>query len=285
MEILKTRDYHSTVISEFEMYKRVLADQMLFTDQYISVLRPKLIDDFARFVENSYQTISAFYGDSFYGDYGEYSDLNEIEKYFPWTYNKKITIKLINFLAQQKNIGYKESDGIDATLTIDDWMRKYFNVNLNDKLNEYMMLINMLCLEATEKISSTVTDDNFYACKCLTPKLTDASFYISADIGTGKYLSHMNMHYPFIDISPRTRIRNFFDDLFWETRIKKLDPQLLLFGEYRSRLQDISDGIFKFIYIPVSSCKKLAELYQLNYSIRNLFEMNNVNFDYKKFLK
>ena len=279
MEILKTCDYHSTIISEFEMYKRVLADQMLFTDQYISVLRPKLINDFASFVERRYQTTSAFYGD--------YSDLNEKGKYFPWTYKKNITIELINFLERQKNIGYKEGDGIDAILTVDDWMRKYFNVDLNYKLNEYMMLINMLCFEATEKVSSTVTDDNFYVCKCSTPKLMHTSFHISADIGAGKYLSDIKTHYPRIDIIPRTCIRNFFDDL-WKTRTtrtKKIDPQSLLFGEYRSRLQDISDGVFKFIYIPVNSCKKLAELYQLNYSIRNIFEMNNVNFDYKKFLK
>lgn len=279
MEILKTYDYESAVISEFEMYKRVLADQMLFTDQYISVLRPKLIDDFASFVERSYQTTSAFYGD--------YSDSNEKGKYFPWTYKKKITIELSSFLERQKNIGYKEGDGIDAILTVGDWLRTYFNVNLDCKFNEYMMLINMLCFEATEKVSSTVTDDNFYVCKCSTPKLINASFHISADIGVGKYFSHINMHYPFIDIIPKTCIRNFFDDL-WETRTtrtKKIDPQSLLFGEYRSRLQDISDGVFKFIYIPVNSCKKLAELYQLNYSIRNIFEMNNVNFDYKKFLK
>lgn len=284
MEILKTRDYYSTVISEFEMYKRVLADQMLFTDQYISVLRPKLIDDFASFVERSYQMISAFYGDSFYGDYNDYNDSNEKRKNFLWTYKKKITIELINFLEQQKNISYKEDDGIDATLTVDDWMRKYFNVNLTYKLNEYMMLINMLCFEAAEKVSSTVTDDNFYVCKCSIPKLIDASLHISADIGAGKYLSDIKMHYPRINIIPRTGIRNFFDDL-WETRTKKINPQSLLFGEYRSRLQDMSDAIFQFIYIPVRSCKKLAELYQLNYSIRNIFEMNNVNFDYKKFLK
>ena len=279
MEILKTYDYHSTVISEFEMYKRVLADQMFFTDQYISVLRPKLIDDFASFVERSYQITSTFYR-----DYSDYRDSDKKENYFPWTYKKRITIDLFSFLEQQKNIGYKEGDGIDAILSVDDWLRRYFNVNLTYKLNEYMMLINMLCFEATEKVSSTVTDDNFYVCKCSTPKLMHASVHISADIGAGKYLSDIKMHYPFIDIIPRTCIRNFFDDL-WETSTKKIDPQSLLFGEYRSRLEDMSDGIFKFTYIPVSSCKKLAELYQMNYSVRNIFEMNNVNFDYKKFLK